>query len=81
MVDRGTKVGFGPNLAGSQHEVWRQPLQIAGPSFTEGNDRLVWETTVQVVLDVFKKWNRDGKGSFVIIANFTDVTTQIVYTE
>jgi len=53
--------------------------RIAGPSFTEGNNALVWESTMEIVLGYFIKWNRDGKGSIVRVSDFTKVTTQIAF--
>ena len=71
--------GYGPNLANSEHDEWRKHRRIAGPSFTESNNVLVWESSVEIILGYFIKWNRDGKGSTVKVSNFIDVTTQIAF--
>ena len=78
-VKYGKRGGFGPNLIASEHEEWRKHRRIAGPSFSEKNIRLVWESSIEVILGYFNKWNRDGKGSIVKVDDFTEVTTQIAY--
>lgn len=63
----------------SDHDEWRKHRRIAGPSFTETNNVLVWEATVGVTLGYFLKWNQDGKGAVVTVPDFLDVTTQIAF--
>ena len=70
---------YGPSIAISEHDEWRKHRRIAGPSFTERNSVLVWESTIGVVLGYFTKWNRDGRGSIVKVSDFIDVTTQIAF--
>ena len=72
-------VGYGPNILMSEHEEWRKHRRIAGPSFTESNNALVWESTIGTILGYFIKWNQDGKGGIVKVSDFTEVTTQIAY--
>ena len=79
QVKYGKRGGFGPNLVSSEHEEWRKHRRIAGPSFSEKNNRLVWESSIEVILGYFNKWNRDGKGRVVKVNNFTEVTTQIAF--
>jgi cytochrome P450 len=68
--------GYGPNLAHSEHDEWRKHRRIAGPSFTESNNILVWESTIEIILEYFIKWNH---GSIVKVSNLTEVTTQIAF--
>jgi cytochrome P450 len=70
---------YGPSIAFSEDDEWRKHRRIAQPSFTESNNALVWESTIEVSLGYFSKWNRDGKGSIVKVSDFTEVTTQIAY--
>jgi len=78
-IKYGQRGGFGPNLVASEHDEWRRHRRIAGPSLSESNNRLVWESSVEVVLGYFNKWIRDGKGGIVKVDNFTEVTTQMAY--
>ena len=71
--------GYGPNIVISDHDEWRKHRRIAGPSFTESNNVLVWESAIDIILGYFIKWNRDGHGSTIKVSNFTEVTTQIAY--
>ena len=70
---------YGQSIASTEHDEWRKHRRIVGPSFTESNNVLVWESTIDIILGYFIKWNRDGKGSIVKISDFTEVTTQIAY--
>ena len=70
---------YGPSIAVSEHNEWRKHRKIAGPSFTERNNVLVWESTMQVISGYFTKWNRDGRAGIVKVSDFTDVTTQIAF--
>ena len=71
------RAAHGPSISLSEGAEWRKHRRIAGPSFTERNNALVWESTIEIVLGYFIKWNRDGKGSIVRVSDFTEVTTQI----
>jgi len=51
--------------------------RIAGPGFSESNNVLVWESTIEIIMGYFTKWNQDGKGSIVKVSDFMEVTTQI----
>ena len=70
---------YGPNILTTEHDEWRKHRRIAGPSFTERNNALVWESTIEIILGYFLKWNRDGKGSVVKVSDFMKVTTQIAF--
>ena len=63
----------------SDHDEWRKHRRIAGPSFTETNNALVWESTIKITLGYFDKWNQDEKGSIVKLSDFMEVSTQIAY--
>ena len=68
---------YGPSIITPKHDEWRKHRRLAGPSFTESNNALVWESTIEIILGYFIKWNRDGKGSIIRVSDFTEVTTQI----
>ena len=72
-------VAYGPSIAIAEQDEWRKHRRIAGPSFSESNNALVWESTIDIILGYFIKWNRDGKGSIIKVPDFTEVTTQIAY--
>ena len=72
-------IAYGPSIASTEQDEWRKHRKIAAPSFSESNNVLVWESTIDIILGYFIKWNRDGKGSIVKVPDFTEVTTQIAY--
>ena len=73
------EVTYGPSISTSGHNEWRRHRRIVGPSFSESNNALVWESTIEIVLGYFIKWNRDGKGNVVKVSDFTEVTKQIAF--
>lgn len=79
MIKNSQNFGYGPSLANSEHDEWRKHRRIAGPSFTESNNILVWESAIEVILGYFLKWNRDGHGGNIKVSNFMEVTTQIAF--
>ena len=79
IIKSAQKFAYGPNILMSEHDEWRKHRRIAGPSFTETNNVLVWESTVGVILGYFNKWNQDGKEAIVKESDFLEVSTQIAY--
>jgi len=43
----------------------------------EANHRLVWEETIQIVLDLFAHWDRQGNGDEIKVPSATVVTREI----
>jgi len=70
---------YGPSIAITENDEWRKHRRIVGPSFTESNNALVWESTIEIVLGYFIKWNRDEKESIIKVSDFMDVSTQIAF--
>jgi len=79
MLKAGLEAAYGPSIGMTEHDEWRKHQRIAGPSFTESNNTLVWESTIEIILGYFIKWNRDGKGSIVEVPDLREVATQIAY--
>ena len=71
------EIAYGPSIALTEHDEWRRHRRLVGTSFTERNNAIVWESTIEIILGYFIKWNRDGKGSIVRVPDFTEVATQI----
>jgi len=78
-IKAGQEAAYGPSIGITEDDEWRKHRRIAGPSFTESNNALVWESTVELTLGYFIKWNRDGKGSIVKVSDFVEVATQLVF--
>ena len=79
IIQGGQAFAYGPNVLMSDHDEWRKHRRIAGPSFVETNNVLVWESTIGVILGYFTRWNQDGKGRIIQVPDFTEVATQIAY--
>lgn len=44
---------YGSNVVASEAEQWKRYRKICGPSFSEPNNRLVWDETVSIMNDLF----------------------------
>ncbi|KAF9451960.1 cytochrome P450 [Macrolepiota fuliginosa MF-IS2] len=62
---------FGGNIVASDGDLWKKYRKISGPSFSEKNNKLVWEETLRIVDDLFDNvWeNKDA-----VVNHGVDVT-------
>ncbi|KAG1902247.1 cytochrome P450 [Suillus fuscotomentosus] len=44
---------FGKNIIASEGSEWKRYRKIVAPAFSERNNRLVWDATTQIMLDLF----------------------------
>ncbi|KIK42697.1 hypothetical protein CY34DRAFT_83093 [Suillus luteus UH-Slu-Lm8-n1] len=44
---------FGENIVASEGNEWKRYRKIVAPAFSERNNRLVWDATIQIMLDLF----------------------------
>ena len=52
---------FGNNIVASEADEWKRYRKICGPSFSEPNNRLVWDETVSIMNDLFNNVWGDQK--------------------
>ncbi|KZV71454.1 cytochrome P450 [Peniophora sp. CONT] len=45
---------FGGNIVASEDEEWKRYRKISAPAFSEKNNKLVWDETVLIMLDMFE---------------------------
>ncbi|KAH9953726.1 614/534 cytochrome P450 [Lactifluus volemus] len=69
---------FGPNIVASEGHEWKRYRKIAAPPFSEKNNKLVWDETVNVMLDLFS--NVWGDKPEVIVDHFLDITLPVSWT-
>lgn len=67
---------FGPNILGSEGAEWRRHRRIANPSFSESNNRLVWDTSIETIVGLFNNWIKEGK-STVLVMDVGEWTEQV----
>ncbi|KIP05981.1 hypothetical protein PHLGIDRAFT_107570 [Phlebiopsis gigantea 11061_1 CR5-6] len=66
---------FGDNIVGTEGDEWKRFRKIIAPSFSERNNRLVWDGTVKIMNDLFEAvW---GSKEEVTVDNSTDLTIPI----
>jgi hypothetical protein len=82
---------FGANIVVSEGEEWKKYRKIAAPAFSEvclevrwlpkseydcqRNNKLVWDETTRVILDLFD--NVWGDGSEIVVDHFLDITLPV----
>jgi len=66
---------FGYNIVASEGETWKRYRKISAPAFSDQNNRLVWDETVKIMLDMFEiVWKYDDE---VSIDHGMDITLPI----
>lgn len=45
---------FGANIVASDGAEWRKYKKIVAPAFSENNNKLIWDTSVRIMLDLFE---------------------------
>ncbi|KIP05980.1 hypothetical protein PHLGIDRAFT_119388 [Phlebiopsis gigantea 11061_1 CR5-6] len=66
---------FGPNIVASEHEQWKRFRKVSAPAFSERNNRLVWDETVKIMIDLFD--NVWGEQKQIVVNHAVDVTLPI----
>ncbi|KAN0118934.1 Cytochrome P450 [Russula decolorans] len=66
---------FGINIVASEGEDWKKFRKIVAPAFSERNNALVWDETVQIMNDLFD--NVWGDRSEVVVDHCVDITLPI----
>jgi len=66
---------FGPNIVASEGEGWKKYRKIAAPAFSEKNNKLVWDETTLIMMDLFDSvW---GDKSEIVVDHCADITLPI----
>ncbi|KAH9998676.1 cytochrome P450 [Russula vinacea] len=66
---------FGANIVASEGEQWKKYRRIAAPAFSEKNNKLVWDETIQIMVDLFD--NVWGDRSEVVVDHCLEITLPI----
>jgi len=66
---------FGANIVASEGEEWKKYRKIAAPAFSEKNNKLVWDETIRIIMDLFD--NVWGDRSEIVVDHCVDVTLPI----
>ncbi|TFY55986.1 hypothetical protein EVG20_g9110 [Dentipellis fragilis] len=43
---------FGRNIVASEHDEWKRYRKVSAPAFSERNNKLVWDETMQIMVDM-----------------------------
>ncbi|GJJ06950.1 hypothetical protein Clacol_001146 [Clathrus columnatus] len=47
---------FGSNILVIEGDAWKRQRKVVAPSFSEKNNRLVWDETIRLTLEVVERW-------------------------
>ncbi|KAF7760802.1 hypothetical protein Agabi119p4_10211 [Agaricus bisporus var. burnettii] len=72
VTQYGTFSFFGPNILASEGEIWKRYRKISAPSFSERNNRLVWDEAVSIMKDLFNSGWENKKE--ISVDNCLDIT-------
>ncbi|KAG8778192.1 hypothetical protein FRC15_010927 [Serendipita sp. 397] len=67
---------YGTNVVASEHEEWKLHRRVTAPSFSERNNRLVFEEGSRLVSELFDLWSKQGNASRIEIGDVVGLTTQ-----
>ncbi|KAJ3923191.1 cytochrome P450 [Lentinula edodes] len=66
---------FGDNIVASEGEDWKRYRKIAAPAFSDRNNKLIWDETVRIILDLFE--NVWGSQESIVIDHALTITLPI----
>ncbi|EIN08440.1 cytochrome P450 [Punctularia strigosozonata HHB-11173 SS5] len=66
---------FGRNIVASEFEEWKKYRKLSAPSFSERNNKLVWDETVRIMLDLFDNVWQDR--NVIAVDHCVDITLPI----
>lgn len=63
---------YGDNIVASDGEKWKKYRKIAGPAFSDRNNKLVWQETLQILEELFEQvW---GDSDSVVVGHASEMT-------
>ncbi|KAJ4475587.1 cytochrome P450 [Lentinula aciculospora] len=66
---------FGDNIVASEGEDWKRYRKIAAPAFNDRNNKLIWDETIRIIIDLFD--NVWGSQESVVIDHALSITLPI----
>ncbi|KAK0202382.1 cytochrome P450 [Desarmillaria ectypa] len=66
---------FGSNIVASEGELWKKYRKICAPAFSEANNKIVWEKTMNIMQELFHDVWRDSEAAKT--ENMLDITLAI----
>ncbi|KAI0261646.1 cytochrome P450 [Gloeopeniophorella convolvens] len=66
---------YGHNIVASEGDEWKKIRKIAAPAFSERNNKLVWDETVRIMVDMFDNvWHNE---STIVVDHAVEITLPI----
>ncbi|PFH50911.1 hypothetical protein AMATHDRAFT_40534 [Amanita thiersii Skay4041] len=67
---------FGHNIIATEHDLWKKYRKIAAPAFSERNNKLVWDESIRILLDLVENVWKDKK-EIVVDDCLAEITTPL----
>jgi cytochrome P450 len=68
---------FGLNIVTTEDDEWKRHRKVVAKAFTEPNNKLIWQETVDVVFDLFSMWKMEGRADEAIVENVSHLTKDL----
>lgn len=68
---------FGNSIVNTEGEEWRHHRRIVGPVFNEGMNAAVWQTTSDVMLELFSKWEAGVSPTSIPVQSFLEIAMEM----
>lgn len=65
---------FGPSTVTTEGETWKVHHKVVAKSFSERNNKLVWNETVDITTELFSIWETEGQGDEASISDIAELT-------
>ncbi|PVF98540.1 hypothetical protein CPB86DRAFT_357511 [Serendipita vermifera] len=68
---------FGPNIVTTEFDDWKRHRRISAPSFSERNNRLVFDATSEIVNELFEHWSKQFGTGAVKLDDAVETTAKL----
>lgn len=68
---------FGNSIVNTEGEEWRRHRRIVGPAFNEDMNAAVWQTTSDVMLELFSKWESGVSSASIPVQSFLEIAMEV----
>jgi cytochrome P450 len=68
---------FGNSIVNTEGEEWHHHRRIVGPAFNEGMNAAVWQTTSDVMLELFSKWEAEVSSPSISVHSFLEIAMEM----
>jgi cytochrome P450 len=64
-------------MINTEGEEWRHHRRIVGPAFNEDMNEAVWQTTSDVMFELFSKWEAEVSSPSIPVQSFLEIAMEM----